>query len=112
MVTNLGSLVQLSWWEGGTLQTNIADVSGEHSQCMTTLGLPPLTALVLSRSTLLRLQLALQGKCPKQALGFKHFAGLSHSRLGLWVLHKGADSVGRAFCALPRSEQLRRPATW
>ena len=66
----------------------------------------------LPRSTLLRLQLALQGKCPKQALGFKHFAGLSHSSLGLWALHKGADSVGRAFCALPRSEQLRRPGAW
>ena len=62
---------------------------------------------VLSRSTLLRLQVPLQGNCPKRALGCVHFPGLSHSGSGSWVLHKGADSVGPAFCALPRSEQLR-----
>ena len=28
------------------------------------------------------------------------------------VLCKGTDSVGRAFSALPRSEQLRRPGAW
>ena len=32
-----------------------------------------------------------------------HFPGLSHSGSGTRVLHKGADSVGPAFCALPRS---------
>ena len=36
-----------------------------------------------------------------------HFPGLSRS--GSRVLHKGTDSVGCTFCALPRSEQLRRP---
>ena len=77
-----------------------------------TLGLPPLTACVLSLSTLLRLQVALQGNCPKWALGFVHFPGLSHSCSGSWVLHKGTDSVGPAFCALPRCEQLRRPGAW
>ena len=30
-----------------------------------------------------------------------------HSGSGTQVLHKGADSVGLAFCALPRSKQLR-----
>ena len=69
-------------------------------------------ACVLSPSTLLRLQVALQGNCPKWALGFVHFPGLSHSRSGSWVLHKGTDSVGPASCALPRSEQLRRPGAW
>ena len=68
----------------------------------------PLTACVLSPSTLLRLQLALQGSCLKWALGCVHFPGLSHSGSGSRVLHRGADSVGPAFCALPRSEQLRR----
>ena len=73
------------------------------------LGLPPLMACVLSKSTLLRLQVALQGNCLKWALGSVHFLGLSRSGSGSQVLHKGADSVGPAFCALPRSEQLRRP---
>ena len=65
-----------------------------------------LMACVLSQSILLRLQVALQGNCLKQALGCVHFPGLSHSGSGSRVFHKGADSVGPAFCALPRSEQL------
>ena len=77
-----------------------------------TLGLPPITACVLSQSTLLRLQVALQGNCPKRALGFMHFPGLSRSGSGSQVLHKGTDSVGPVFCALPRSEELRRPGAW
>ena len=77
-----------------------------------TLGLPPLTACVLSLSALLRLQVALQGNNLKQALGCVHFPGLSYSGSGSQVLHKGAHSVGPAFCALPRLEQLRRPGAW
>ena len=34
MVTYLGSLVQLSCGEGATLQTNIAGMCGERSQCL------------------------------------------------------------------------------
>ena len=44
--------------------------------------------------------------CLRLALACVHFPGLSRSGSGSWVLHKGADSVGLAFCALPRSEQL------
>ena len=65
---------------------------------------------VLPRSTLLRLQGALQGHCPKWALLLVHFPGLSHS--GSQVLRKGIDLVGRAFCSLPRSKQLRQPGAW
>ena len=65
---------------------------------------------VLSGSTLLRLQGALQGNCPKRTLPFVHFLGLSCS--SSWVLCKGTDSAGHAFCALPKSEQLRRPGVW
>ena len=64
---------------------------------------------VLSRSTLLRLQVALQGYCPKWALSFVHFPGLRCSDSGSWVLHNATDSIRRVFCALPRSEQLRQP---
>ena len=67
---------------------------------------------VLSWSTLLRLQVALQGCCPKWALHFVHFPGVSCSGSGSRVLCKGTDLVGRAFCALSRSEQLRCPGAW
>ena len=45
-------------------------------------------------------------------LGCMHFPGLSHSGSGSRVLHKGSDLVGPAFCALPRSKQLRWPDAW
>ena len=48
----LGSLVQLCCREGGTLQTNN---TGVRSQCLGHTGFAPLTACVLSLSTLLRL---------------------------------------------------------
>ena len=63
---------------------------------------------VLPGSTLLRLQGALQEHCPRQALCFLHFPGLSHS--GSRVLHKGTDSVGPAFLcpSLVRAAQATR----
>ena len=81
-------------------------VSGPHWVCSSS------WHMCFSWSTLLRLQVALQGNCLKQALGCVHFPGLSHSGSGSRVFHKGADSVGPAFCALPRSEQLRPPDAW
>ena len=77
-----------------------------------TLGLPPLTVCVLSWSTLFRFQVALQGNCLRPSLGCVHFPGLRHSGSGSRVLHKGTDSFGPAFCALPRSEQFRWPGAW
>ena len=112
MVTYLGSLVRLCCGEGGTLQTNITGVCRSARSVWVTLGLPQLMACVPSQSTLLRLPVVLQGNCPKRALGFVHFPGLNCSGSGSWVLHKGTDSVGHAFCALPRSEELRRPGAW
>ena len=76
---------------------------GSSPRVWATLGLPLLMVCVLSPSTLLRLQVALQGDCLKQALGCVHIPGLSHSGSGSRVLHKGTDSVGAVFCALPDS---------
>ena len=76
-------------------------VSQPHCVC-------PCSWSVLSQSTLLRLQVALQGNCLKWALGCMHFSGLSCSSSGCQVLHKGAHSIGPAFCDLPRSKQLRQ----
>ena len=110
MVTFLGSLVQSCYGEEGALQAHISGVCvGSTHSVWATLGLPPLMACVLSLSTLPRLQVALQGLCLKHALGCVHFPGLSRSGSGSRVLHKGTDSVGPVFCALPRSEQFRRP---
>ena len=84
-----------------TLQTNITGMCGECSQCahsvLTTLGLAWLMACVLSQSTLLRLQVALQGNCLKWALCFMHFPGLTRS--GARVLCK--DRLGWACVLCP-----------
>ena len=106
VVTYLGSLVQLCCGEEHCKQISLACVGSAHS-VWATLGLPLLMACVLSQSTLLRLQVALQGNYLKQAQGCGHFPGLRHSSSGSQVLHKGTDSVGSAFCALLESEQLR-----
>ena len=92
-------------------QISLACVGSARS-VWATLGLPPLTACVLSRSTLLRLQVALQGNCLRWALGCVHFPGLSRSGSCSQVLHKSTDLVGPVFCALPRSEQLRQLGAW
>ena len=101
MATYLGSLVQLCCGEGGTLQTNISGLCGECSQCMDHTAFAPAYSVsrVLPELTLLSLQGALQGYCPKQALHFVNVPGLSY--LGSWVLHKGTDLVGEHFVPFP-----------
>ena len=65
----------------------------------------PCSRHVLSLSTLLRLQVTLQGVGPE----LLHFPGLSHSDSGFPVLHKEADLVEPAFCAFPtRAAQAAR----
>ena len=89
------------------------DISGMCGECLQYGPHRPSSGWrVLSESTLLRLQVALQGCCPKWALHFVHFPGVSCSGSGSRVLCKGTDLVGRAFCALSRSEQLRCPGAW
>ena len=83
---------------------------GSACSVWTTLGLPQLMAAFVSWSTVLRLQVALQGHCPKRAMCFLYSPGLNHSRS--LVLRKGTNSVGCAFCVLLRSEQLRQPGAW
>ena len=86
------------------LQTNN---TGVRSQCLSHTGsapthgacsLPAHTAQALGCST---------GNHPWPALGCLHLPGQSRSGSGTRVVPGGADSVGPAFCALPRSEQLR-----
>ena len=69
-------------WRGRNTQTyhwcvgGVLTVSRPHWVC------PLLTLCVLSQSTLLRLQAALQGNCLKWALGCVHLPGLSQSCSG------------------------------
>ena len=94
----LDSLVQSRCGEGGMLPTSN---TGVCSQCLSTLGMPlPMahTAQALRCST---------GNHLRPALGCMHLPGLSRSGSGTGVVLRGAHSVGPAFCALPRSEQLR-----
>ena len=74
---------------------------GSACSVWVSLGLPPLTTCVLSQSTLLRLQVAFQGKRLKWALSLVYFSGLSHSGSGSWVLHKGRLSWN---CFVPFSD--------
>ena len=86
------------------LQTNN---TGMCSQCLSHTGpasthgactLPALTAQALDCSA---------RNHPRLALGCMHLPGLSCSGSGTQVVLRVADSVGPAFCALRRSEQLR-----
>ena len=90
--------------EGGILQT---DNTGMRSQCLShtgsapthgTCSLPAHTARALGCST---------RNNQKPVLGCMHLPGPSCSGSGARVVLRGAVSVGPAFCALPRSEQLR-----
>ena len=105
----LGSLVQSGCVEGGALQTSITGMCGEHSQRLSHAGFAPTHSMSAFLSTLLRLQVALQGA----GLGCVHFPGLSCSGSGSRVLHKGVDSVGPAFCAFPvwAAQATRRVAS-
>ena len=100
MVTYLGSLVQLCCGEEHCKQISLACVGSAHS-VWDTLGLPLLTVCVLSLSTLLRLQVALQGNCLKWALGYVPFPGLSSSGSGSWASTKVQTWLGLRFVPFP-----------
>ena len=107
MVTYLGSLVQLCCGEGGTLQTNITCVYGECLQCMDHTGFAPAHGACAFLVFTAQASGCFAGELSKVGPGFMYFPGLSCLGSGSSVLHKGPDLVGHAFCALPRSEQLR-----
>ena len=86
------------------LQTNN---TGVCSQCLSHTGSAPThRACSLPAHTAEALGCSARNH-PQPALGCFHLPGLSRSGAGTQVALRGADSVGPAFCALPRSEQLR-----
>ena len=88
--------------EGGMLQTND---TGVRSQCLSHTGsVPAHGACSLPAHTAQALRCS-AGNQRWPALGCLHLPGPSHSGSETRVVLRGADSVGAAFCALPRSER-------
>ena len=85
-------------------QISLARV-GSAGSVLATLDLPPFTVCVFYTAQALGCS---AGELSKVDLGLCALprSKLSRSGSGSRVLHKGTDSVGPAFCALPRSEQL------
>ena len=85
------------------LQTNN---TGVCSQCLSQTGFAPIHSVcAFPVYTALGSRLLCQ-ELLRPALDCMHFPGLSRSGSGTRVVLRGADSVGPAFRALPRSEQL------
>ena len=108
VVTCLGSLVQLCCGEGGTLQANITGMCGEYSQCLGHTGFAPIHGVCAflvyfaqapgcSAVELSKVGPRLLALPSSKPLRFR-FSGTPQ---------RSTDSVGPAFCALPRSMQLR-----
>ena len=89
------SLVQSCCEEGGTLQTNN---TGMCSQCLSHAGPAPAHGAHHSGSALLHQELSEAGP------GLHAPPRSKPLRIGSQVALRGADSVGPAFCALPRTE--------
>ena len=109
MVICLGSLVQLCCGEGGTLQTNITGICGECAQCLGHSGFAPTHCVCAFPAYTAQAPGCSAGKLSKAGPGLRALPRSMLLRFRKSLLHKGADSVGPAFCALPRSEQFRQP---
>ena len=95
MVSGLGSLVQSRCGEGGALQTDVAGLCGEHSQCPSHTGFAPAHGCVLSLSTLLRLPAALYGAGPALcAVPVFRYSAKAWTRLSLFCAFPGLSSSG------------------
>ena len=85
---------------------------GECSQCLGRAGFAPVHGVCAYPVYTAQALGCSAGNCLRPALDCMHFPGLSRSGSGTRVLLKDTDSVGPAFRALSRSEQLRRPGVW
>ena len=101
VVTFLGSLVQLCYGEGGTLQTYVTGMCGECSQCLGRTGFAP-THGVSAFPVYTAQALGCSARnCLRRALGCMHFPGLRRSGSGSQVLHRGADLLGWGLHFVP-----------
>ena len=112
MVIYLGSLVQLCCGEVGALQTNATGVCGECFQCLSHTGFVPAHGVCAFPVYTTQAPGFSAGELSKAGPGLHALPRSKPLRFRFLVLHKSTDSVGLAFCVLPRSEQLRRPVVW
>ena len=112
MVTYLCSVVQLCCREGGTLQAKLTGVCGERSQGLSHTGLVPAHGACAFPIYTAQAPGCSAGELSKVGPGLHALPWSKPLRFRFSGIHKGADSVGPAFCALPRSKQLRRPGAW
>ena len=98
MATYLGSLVQSCCGEGGKPQTNITGMCWECLQCLGHTGSVPAHGMCAFP--------VYTAQAPGCSAGELSIVGPGLWGSGSWILHKGTDSLGPVFCALPRSEQL------
>ena len=112
MVIHLGSLVQFYCRDGGTLQINITGMPGECSQCLGHTGFAPVHGMCAFPVNSAQAPGCSAGALSKAGPGLHALPRSKPLRFRFLVLHKSTDSVGLAFCVLPRSEQLRRPVVW
>ena len=95
-------------WAGRDTVNKYCRCVWECSQCMDHTGFAPAAACAFQVYTA-QAPGCSAGAASKVGPAFVHFPGLSRSGSGSPILCKGTDLVGHVFCALPRSEQLRRP---
>ena len=107
MVIYLGSLIQLYCGEGGTLQTNITGMCGVCSQGVDHTGFPTAHGMWTFLVYTVQAPGCSAGELSKAGPGLYALPGSKPLRFRYWGTPQGADSVGPACCALPRSEQLR-----
>ena len=86
------------------LQTNN---SGVRSQCLSHTGPAPAHSVCAVPAHTAQALGCSPGNHLRPALGCMPLPGLSRSGSCTQVVLRGADSVGPAFCAFPRSEELR-----
>ena len=103
--TYLGSFVQLCCGEGGTLQINITGVCWECSQCMDHIGFAPAHGAYAFLVYTAQAPGCSARELSKVGPGFR---ALSRSKLLRFrfsgtIQRYYTDSVGYAFCALPKS---------
>ena len=85
---------------------------GSACSIWTTLGLPQLTVVCVLPVFSAQSPGFSAWVLPKAGPAFHALCRSKLLRFKFLVLHKGTDSVGSVFCALPRSEQLSQPDGW
>ena len=107
MVTYLGSLVQLYGGEGGALQTNITGVCGECWQCLSHTGFAPTHSVCAFPVYIAQVPGCSAGELSKVGPGLYALPRSKPLRFRFRYSTKAQTMLGRRFCALPRSKQLR-----